>query len=151
MWYGKQWDNLCSISCCCQPCTQNVMLTFIPGVVCIVSIRTANTSLLLSFAASIPAVQGGSITKGLPGNRMHPDSSISHRGGSITQVSSDHWRPRPFLISEHTSEGNFPRLLFRTRTPSCLGAGGRQMPHSHRHECQIAAQNKTNRKLPEWI
>uniref|UniRef100_A0A671TET8 Nuclear receptor corepressor 2 n=1 Tax=Sparus aurata TaxID=8175 RepID=A0A671TET8_SPAAU len=34
---------------------------------------------------SIPAVQGGSITKGIPGTRMHPDSSISYRGGSITQ------------------------------------------------------------------
>uniref|UniRef100_A0A3Q3GJR7 Nuclear receptor corepressor 2 n=1 Tax=Labrus bergylta TaxID=56723 RepID=A0A3Q3GJR7_9LABR len=34
---------------------------------------------------SIPAVQGGSITKGIPGTRMHPDSSISCRGGSITQ------------------------------------------------------------------
>lgn len=31
------------------------------------------------------AVQGGSITKGIPGTRMHPDSSISYRGGSITQ------------------------------------------------------------------
>uniref|UniRef100_A0A3Q2YCC0 Nuclear receptor corepressor 2 n=1 Tax=Hippocampus comes TaxID=109280 RepID=A0A3Q2YCC0_HIPCM len=31
------------------------------------------------------AVQGGSITKGIPGTRMHPDSSISFRGGSITQ------------------------------------------------------------------
>uniref|UniRef100_A0A665WJZ1 Nuclear receptor corepressor 2 n=1 Tax=Echeneis naucrates TaxID=173247 RepID=A0A665WJZ1_ECHNA len=40
---------------------------------------------LLSFAVSIPAVQGGSITKGIPGTRMHQDSSISYRGGSITQ------------------------------------------------------------------
>lgn len=39
------------------------------------------------FTGSIPAVQGGSITKGIPGTRMHPDSSISYRGGSITQVS----------------------------------------------------------------
>uniref|UniRef100_A0A7N8X6N7 Nuclear receptor corepressor 2 n=1 Tax=Mastacembelus armatus TaxID=205130 RepID=A0A7N8X6N7_9TELE len=30
-------------------------------------------------------VQGGSITKGIPGTRMHPDSSVSYRGGSITQ------------------------------------------------------------------
>uniref|UniRef100_A0A8C2ZWV2 Nuclear receptor corepressor 2 n=1 Tax=Cyclopterus lumpus TaxID=8103 RepID=A0A8C2ZWV2_CYCLU len=37
------------------------------------------------FTGSIPAVQGGSITKGIPGSRMHPDSSISYRGGSITQ------------------------------------------------------------------
>ncbi|KAM9744671.1 nuclear receptor corepressor 2 isoform 3-T4 [Menidia menidia] len=35
--------------------------------------------------ASIPAVQGGSITKGIPGTRMHPDSAIPYRGGSITQ------------------------------------------------------------------
>uniref|UniRef100_A0A3Q3L0W1 Nuclear receptor corepressor 2 n=1 Tax=Mastacembelus armatus TaxID=205130 RepID=A0A3Q3L0W1_9TELE len=35
--------------------------------------------------SSIPAVQGGSITKGIPGTRMHPDSSVSYRGGSITQ------------------------------------------------------------------
>lgn len=42
---------------------------------------------LTIFAASIPAVQGGSITKGIPGTRMHPDSAISYRGGSITQVS----------------------------------------------------------------
>uniref|UniRef100_A0A8D3CQY0 Nuclear receptor corepressor 2 n=1 Tax=Scophthalmus maximus TaxID=52904 RepID=A0A8D3CQY0_SCOMX len=40
---------------------------------------------LTIFTASIPAVQGGSITKGIPGTRMHPDSSISYRGGSITQ------------------------------------------------------------------
>lgn len=45
---------------------------------------------LAIFTASIPAVQGGSITKGIPGTRMHPDSPISYRGGSITQVSSDH-------------------------------------------------------------
>lgn len=43
----------------------------------------------LILAAAIPAVQGGSITKGIPGTRIHSDSSISHRGGSITQVSSD--------------------------------------------------------------
>uniref|UniRef100_A0A7N5ZYF1 Nuclear receptor corepressor 2 n=1 Tax=Anabas testudineus TaxID=64144 RepID=A0A7N5ZYF1_ANATE len=35
--------------------------------------------------ASFPAVQGGSITKGIPGTRMHPESSVSYRGGSITQ------------------------------------------------------------------
>uniref|UniRef100_A0A8C5ELJ4 Nuclear receptor corepressor 2-like n=1 Tax=Gouania willdenowi TaxID=441366 RepID=A0A8C5ELJ4_GOUWI len=33
--------------------------------------------------ASILAVQGGSITKGIPGTRMHPE--VSYRGGSITQ------------------------------------------------------------------
>ncbi|XP_055367301.1 nuclear receptor corepressor 2 isoform X4 [Betta splendens] len=33
---------------------------------------------------SIPAVQGGSITKGIPGTRMHPEASLSYRG-SITQ------------------------------------------------------------------
>uniref|UniRef100_A0AAQ5XIW4 Nuclear receptor corepressor 2 n=1 Tax=Amphiprion ocellaris TaxID=80972 RepID=A0AAQ5XIW4_AMPOC len=42
-------------------------------------------SFLVFFTTSIPAVQGGSITKGIPGTRMHPDSSISYRGGSITQ------------------------------------------------------------------
>ncbi|XP_024131087.1 nuclear receptor corepressor 2 isoform X2 [Oryzias melastigma] len=30
-------------------------------------------------------VQGGSITKGIPGTRLHPESAISYRGGSITQ------------------------------------------------------------------
>ncbi|XP_063346347.1 nuclear receptor corepressor 2 isoform X1 [Pelmatolapia mariae] len=35
--------------------------------------------------ASISAVQGGSITKGIPGTRLHPDSPIPYRGGSITQ------------------------------------------------------------------
>ncbi|KAF7199803.1 nuclear receptor corepressor 2 isoform X3 [Nothobranchius furzeri] len=30
-------------------------------------------------------VQGGSITKGIPGTRIHPDSAIPYRGGSITQ------------------------------------------------------------------
>uniref|UniRef100_A0A3B3U7X8 Nuclear receptor corepressor 2 n=1 Tax=Poecilia latipinna TaxID=48699 RepID=A0A3B3U7X8_9TELE len=30
-------------------------------------------------------VQGGSITKGLPGTRIHPESAVSYRGGSITQ------------------------------------------------------------------
>lgn len=39
--------------------------------------------------ASISAVQGGSITKGIPGTRLHPDSPIPYRGGSITQVSAD--------------------------------------------------------------
>ncbi|XP_064882678.1 nuclear receptor corepressor 2 isoform X5 [Oncorhynchus nerka] len=34
---------------------------------------------------SMPAVQGGSITKGIPGTRVHQDSPISYRGGSITQ------------------------------------------------------------------
>uniref|UniRef100_A0A8C7W2T5 Nuclear receptor corepressor 2 n=1 Tax=Oncorhynchus mykiss TaxID=8022 RepID=A0A8C7W2T5_ONCMY len=34
---------------------------------------------------SLPAVQGGSITKGIPGTRVHQDSPISYRGGSITQ------------------------------------------------------------------
>uniref|UniRef100_A0A669CAY2 Nuclear receptor corepressor 2 n=1 Tax=Oreochromis niloticus TaxID=8128 RepID=A0A669CAY2_ORENI len=34
---------------------------------------------------SISAVQGGSITKGIPGTRLHPDSPIPYRGGSITQ------------------------------------------------------------------
>uniref|UniRef100_A0A4W6FKH8 Nuclear receptor corepressor 2 n=1 Tax=Lates calcarifer TaxID=8187 RepID=A0A4W6FKH8_LATCA len=42
-------------------------------------------ALLTVFTASIPAVQGGSITKGIPGTRMHPDSPVSYRGGSITQ------------------------------------------------------------------
>lgn len=42
--------------------------------------------IVIFFPASISAVQGGSITKGIPGTRMHPDSSVSHRGGSITQV-----------------------------------------------------------------
>uniref|UniRef100_A0A8C8FAK4 Nuclear receptor corepressor 2 n=1 Tax=Oncorhynchus tshawytscha TaxID=74940 RepID=A0A8C8FAK4_ONCTS len=36
-------------------------------------------------ARSLPAVQGGSITKGIPGTRVHQDSPISYRGGSITQ------------------------------------------------------------------
>ncbi|XP_064210111.1 nuclear receptor corepressor 2 isoform X6 [Anguilla rostrata] len=36
-------------------------------------------------AGSMPAVQGGSITKGLPGTRVHQDTPISYRGGSITQ------------------------------------------------------------------
>ncbi|KAG9354845.1 hypothetical protein JZ751_001558, partial [Albula glossodonta] len=34
---------------------------------------------------SMSAVQGGSITKGLPGTRVHQDTPISYRGGSITQ------------------------------------------------------------------
>lgn len=42
--------------------------------------------IVIFFPASISAVQGGSITKGIPGTRMHSDSSVSHRGGSITQV-----------------------------------------------------------------
>uniref|UniRef100_A0A673A071 Nuclear receptor corepressor 2 n=1 Tax=Sphaeramia orbicularis TaxID=375764 RepID=A0A673A071_9TELE len=42
-------------------------------------------SVVTHLTSSIPAVQGGSITKGIPGTRMHPDSSISYRGGSITQ------------------------------------------------------------------
>ncbi|KTG33620.1 hypothetical protein cypCar_00000980, partial [Cyprinus carpio] len=33
----------------------------------------------------MPAVQGGSITKGIPGTRVHQEPSISYRGGSITQ------------------------------------------------------------------
>uniref|UniRef100_A0A4W5PAU9 Nuclear receptor corepressor 2 n=1 Tax=Hucho hucho TaxID=62062 RepID=A0A4W5PAU9_9TELE len=39
----------------------------------------------VEFAGSLPAVQGGSITKGIPGTRVHQDSPISYRGGSITQ------------------------------------------------------------------
>uniref|UniRef100_A0A8C9R815 Nuclear receptor corepressor 2 n=1 Tax=Scleropages formosus TaxID=113540 RepID=A0A8C9R815_SCLFO len=35
-------------------------------------------------AGSLPAVQGGSITKGIPGTRVHQDTP-SYRGGSITQ------------------------------------------------------------------
>lgn len=38
------------------------------------------------FTGPMPAVQGGSITKGLPGTRIHQESSITYRGGSITQV-----------------------------------------------------------------
>ncbi|XP_016106852.1 nuclear receptor corepressor 2-like [Sinocyclocheilus grahami] len=34
----------------------------------------------------MPAVQGGSITKGIPGTRVHQEPSMSYRGGSITQV-----------------------------------------------------------------
>lgn len=50
------------------------------------------------FSASVPAVQGGSITKGIPGTRMHPDSAISYRGGSITQVCLCYsWQPEPSL------------------------------------------------------
>ncbi|KTF82950.1 hypothetical protein cypCar_00017388, partial [Cyprinus carpio] len=33
----------------------------------------------------MPAVQGGSITKGIPGMRVHQEPSVSYRGGSITQ------------------------------------------------------------------
>lgn len=51
--------------------------------------RVIEESFFSTFTASIPAVQGGSITKGIPGTRMHQDSSISYRGGSITQVSSE--------------------------------------------------------------
>jgi len=36
----------------------------------------------------MPAVQGGSITKGIPGTRVHQEPPISYRGGSITQVGS---------------------------------------------------------------
>ncbi|MED6272126.1 hypothetical protein CHARACLAT_027109, partial [Characodon lateralis] len=36
-------------------------------------------------SSSTRAVQGGSITKGLPGTRIHPESAVSYRGGSITQ------------------------------------------------------------------
>ncbi|KAG5840665.1 hypothetical protein ANANG_G00191130 [Anguilla anguilla] len=39
----------------------------------------------LPSVGSMPAVQGGSITKGLPGTRVHQDTPISYRGGSITQ------------------------------------------------------------------
>uniref|UniRef100_A0A8B9H546 Nuclear receptor corepressor 2 n=1 Tax=Astyanax mexicanus TaxID=7994 RepID=A0A8B9H546_ASTMX len=39
----------------------------------------------LFIAGPMPAVQGGSITKGLPGTRVHQDPPISYRGGSITQ------------------------------------------------------------------
>uniref|UniRef100_A0A3P9AIK9 Nuclear receptor corepressor 2 n=1 Tax=Esox lucius TaxID=8010 RepID=A0A3P9AIK9_ESOLU len=39
----------------------------------------------LSTQGSMPAVQGGSITKGIPGTRVHQDPTISYRGGSITQ------------------------------------------------------------------
>ncbi|TRY98024.1 hypothetical protein DNTS_008744 [Danionella cerebrum] len=34
---------------------------------------------------SIAAVQGGSITKGIPGTRVHQEPPVSYRGGSITQ------------------------------------------------------------------
>lgn len=43
-------------------------------------------------------VQGGSITKGLPGTRIHPESAVSYRSGSITQVSSD--QPAMGLLSK---------------------------------------------------
>lgn len=38
------------------------------------------------FPGSMAAIQGGSITKGIPGTRVHPEPPISYRGGSITQV-----------------------------------------------------------------
>uniref|UniRef100_A0A3B3CAN1 Nuclear receptor corepressor 2 n=1 Tax=Oryzias melastigma TaxID=30732 RepID=A0A3B3CAN1_ORYME len=40
---------------------------------------------LIHIYTSPPGVQGGSITKGIPGTRLHPESAISYRGGSITQ------------------------------------------------------------------
>ncbi|GAA6074669.1 nuclear receptor corepressor 2 isoform X7, partial [Tachysurus ichikawai] len=39
----------------------------------------------LSARGPMQAVQGGSITKGLPGTLIHQESSITYRGGSITQ------------------------------------------------------------------
>uniref|UniRef100_A0A8C5CB31 Nuclear receptor corepressor 2 n=1 Tax=Gadus morhua TaxID=8049 RepID=A0A8C5CB31_GADMO len=49
---------------------------------CILDLTPA---LLLAEAGSMQAVQGGSITKGIPGTRVYQDSPISYRGGSITQ------------------------------------------------------------------
>ncbi len=43
---------------------------------------------LIALTGPMPAVQGGSITKGIPGTRVHQEPSISYRGGSITQVRS---------------------------------------------------------------
>uniref|UniRef100_A0A8C2I405 Nuclear receptor corepressor 2 n=1 Tax=Cyprinus carpio TaxID=7962 RepID=A0A8C2I405_CYPCA len=39
----------------------------------------------MRFSCPMPAVQGGSITKGIPGMRVHQEPSVSYRGGSITQ------------------------------------------------------------------
>uniref|UniRef100_A0AAR2KLL8 Nuclear receptor corepressor 2 n=1 Tax=Pygocentrus nattereri TaxID=42514 RepID=A0AAR2KLL8_PYGNA len=48
-------------------------------------INLNNNMINLCVAGPMPAVQGGSITKGLPGTRVHQEPPMSYRGGSITQ------------------------------------------------------------------
>uniref|UniRef100_A0A665WKI8 Nuclear receptor corepressor 2 n=1 Tax=Echeneis naucrates TaxID=173247 RepID=A0A665WKI8_ECHNA len=93
---------------------------------------------------SIPAVQGGSITKGIPGTRMHQDSSISYRGGSITQgTPADVLYKGTItrLITEDSasraerdealSKGHEPFILVKSHSSisSTSGLIGRAMPH----------------------
>ncbi|GLD72255.1 nuclear receptor corepressor 2 isoform X1 [Lates japonicus] len=114
--------------------------------------------------ASIPAVQGGSITKGIPGTRMHPDSPVSHRGApllreELRQPAMKYFSTGTPMKQEASVSGNAmmsahhsQSTTFTTVTPShlrcaleraCLSEG-----HQKAFQCSDSTASPIARPLP---